>query len=129
MEDLLRLLLVIALVFIGMIALTSIAIRVGTWVATGERRPDYRMLDELLRGMTALELIGIEVGTSVGMRERRADYRTLDGLLQLSPRQFEEAVADLLRKMGYRDVKRVGRAGNLGVDILCRDNRGHTVVV
>jgi hypothetical protein len=51
------------------------------------------------------------------------------GLLGLTPRQFESAVAVLLRKRGYRDVQLVGGAGDRGVDIRCRDRDGHLVIV
>ena len=54
---------------------------------------------------------------------------TLDEILKLSPAQFEEGVADLLQCLGYRSVQRVGRSGDLGVDITCQDNEGRSVVV
>ncbi len=52
-----------------------------------------------------------------------------DALLRLSPRQFEEAVAELLRPLGYRDIRVVGGAADLGVDVLCRDRDGAVVAI
>jgi len=39
----------------------------------------------------------------------------------IKPAQFEEAVAVLLRRHGYRDVKRIGGAGDLGADLIGRE--------
>ncbi len=50
-------------------------------------------------------------------------------LLLLSPSDFERTVADLLRRRGYRDVRRVGGAGDVGLDVWCRDAQGRTVAV
>ncbi len=54
---------------------------------------------------------------------------TLQELLNLTPRQFEDAIAQMLRDLGYRSVRRVGGAGDLGVDISCRDRHGRLIVV
>jgi hypothetical protein len=53
----------------------------------------------------------------------------MESLLALTPAQFEELVAEYLRTQGYRDVERVGGAGDRGVDIRCRDEHGRLVVV
>ncbi len=52
----------------------------------------------------------------------------MDDLLDLSPRQFEDLVADYLRNQGFAEVQRVGGAGDLGVDIRCKDEYGRLVV-
>ena len=54
---------------------------------------------------------------------------TLAEILKLTPAQFEEGVADLLQRLGYRSVQRVGGSGDLGVDITCQDKEGRSVVV
>ncbi len=54
---------------------------------------------------------------------------TLQGLLALSPSEFEAEVARLLDHHGYRDIRRVGGAGDLGVDIFCVDGLGNRVAV
>jgi Restriction endonuclease len=48
---------------------------------------------------------------------------------QLSPHEFEEAVAWLLTNQGYDRVEVIGGAGDLGVDIRCHDQHGNLVVV
>ncbi len=55
--------------------------------------------------------------------------RSLGQLLRLTPTQFEVAIGDLLHDLGYRDIRRVGGAGDLAADLLCRDERGRSVVV
>src|SRR5215207_10164020 len=47
----------------------------------------------------------------------------------LSPREFENEVAGLLSAYGYEDVKVIGGAGDLGVDITCCDQDGNSIVV
>lgn len=64
------------------------------------------------------------------LRGRRAvRVATLRKLRSLPPAAFEEAIADLLRNMGYRNVRIVGGAGDLAVDVLCEDGRGRRVAV
>jgi restriction system protein len=43
---------------------------------------------------------------------------TLDNLKAMSPKEFEYTTAEILRRLGYNDVKVIGRSGDLGVDIL-----------
>ncbi|WP_327179007.1 restriction endonuclease [Streptomyces sp. NBC_01335] len=47
----------------------------------------------------------------------------------LDPYAFEEAVADLCRRDGCRDVERVGGAGDLGADVLATAPDGRRLVV
>ena len=53
----------------------------------------------------------------------------LNELWNLSPRGFEEWVAQYLGATGYIKIERIGGAGDLGVDILCQDAEGHRVAV
>lgn len=62
-------------------------------------------------------------------RRWRFHVKTLGELLALTPRQFEAAVGEILRKNGHRDVRHVGGAGDLTADLLCRDEKGRSVVV
>ncbi|MFI1566731.1 restriction endonuclease [Streptomyces sp. NPDC020490] len=48
---------------------------------------------------------------------RRRARRSLDAVWSMDDRQFEEYVADLCRRDGCTDVKRVGGAGDLGTDV------------
>src|SRR5574341_1328569 len=65
----------------------------------------------------------------IAWRRRRIRIRHIQNLLSLSPGDFEEAVADLFRELGYRSVKRTGKAGDLAADIQCRDEAGRRVVI
>lgn len=63
---------------------------------------------------------------------REIDIRAateLRDLLLLSPTGFEIAVADLLTSQGYMNVRRVGGAGDLSVDLTGRTPAGLSVAV
>lgn len=62
-------------------------------------------------------------------RGRRVRARSLSDLLALTPAEFEVAVANVLACLGYRDLRRVGGAGDLGADLVGRDRNGRSVVV
>ena len=53
----------------------------------------------------------------------------LDYFLALTPREFEEMVAELIVPLGYSNVRVVGGAADLGVDVLCRDRQGRKVAI
>src|SRR5215213_1741075 len=76
-------------------------------------------------------VLAVALGWGRHRRRRgiRWQARTLGDLLTLSPTAFEHAVADLLRALGYRDVRRVGGSGDQGVDVACRDAAGKRVIV
>lgn len=82
-------------------------------------------------------VLGAVAGTVVvtaWVRRRRSvrarrQLQTLGNLLTLTPARFEEAVADLLSRSGYRRVRINGGAADLGTDIFCEDRRGRSVVV
>jgi restriction endonuclease Mrr len=57
-------------------------------------------------------------------RRRRIRVQTLDQMLALTPAAFERAVGTLLRDIGYTEVKNIGRSGDQGIDLLCRDRNG-----
>jgi restriction system protein len=59
----------------------------------------------------------------------RLHVKTLGELLALTPTQFEVAVGEILRANGYRNVRHVGRSGDLAADLWCRDDKGRSVVV
>ncbi|MCD6538016.1 restriction endonuclease [Candidatus Bathyarchaeota archaeon] len=54
---------------------------------------------------------------------------TINELMNLSPSEFERAIAALLMDLGYRNVKVTGGAGDLGRDITCKDGNSRTVMV
>ena len=43
---------------------------------------------------------------------------TLESLKAMNPKEFEYTTAEILRRLGYKDVKVIGGSGDLGVDIL-----------
>lgn len=63
------------------------------------------------------------------VRRRRLRVRRFESLLALTPTQFEQEIGRLLRDLGYHEVRHVGRAGDLGADLLCRDRAGRHVIV
>ncbi len=50
-------------------------------------------------------------------------------LLALTPREFELAVGDLLRKLGYQQVRHTGKAGDLAADLHAISPHGERVIV
>jgi restriction endonuclease Mrr len=55
---------------------------------------------------------------------------TLENLKSMTPKDFEYTVAEILRRLGYKDVKVIGRSGDLGVDILAyKDGNNKKVAV
>lgn len=60
---------------------------------------------------------------------RRIKVFHFNELLALSPSQFENAVADLLHPIGYRNMERIGRSGDLCADLKGYDLDGRSVVV
>ena len=56
-------------------------------------------------------------------------WEELEDLLALTPRQFEEAVAAILRELGGRQVRVTGGSGDLSVDIAFREPDGKKVAV
>lgn len=53
----------------------------------------------------------------------------LDYFLALTPTEFEHAVADLLRPLGFTEIRVVGGVNDYGVDVLCRDSGGNLVAI
>jgi hypothetical protein len=53
----------------------------------------------------------------------------LDYFLALTPREFEEVVAELVVPLGYTGVRVVGGAADLGVDVLCLDRERRKVAI
>lgn len=53
----------------------------------------------------------------------------IGNLLALTPREFELAIGDLLRKLGYQQVRHTGKAGDLAADLHAISPRGEHVIV
>jgi hypothetical protein len=54
---------------------------------------------------------------------------TLGDLLAMTPTEFEYFVGDLLTAHGYKNMQRVGGAGDMAADLLGHDPAGRTVIV
>jgi|GEM_PF-6265942 len=59
----------------------------------------------------------------------RPGNMTLRDMLQMNPTEFEEFCAKALEGMGYKNMKRVGGAGDLAADIVGFDTHGRSTIV
>lgn len=79
---------------------------------------------------SALLMLLVAVGWRWRRRRKRLRRtRTLVGLLALTPGDFEVAIGELFRSLGYQRLRRVGGAGDLGVDLEGYDPDGRAVIV
>jgi hypothetical protein len=81
------------------------------------------------RAALAIGYIAVIVVVARRWLRQHPRARALSDFLALTPTQFELAVGDLLREMGYAQVRRVGGPGDLGADLVCRDASGRQIVV
>lgn len=89
----------------------------------------------------ALALMALIIVVPIGLmvrkrsiRKRQARFHVqqaqhLGQLLTVSGAEFEDIAADLFRAIGYRNVERIGRSGDLGVDLIGTDLDGLSVVI
>jgi restriction system protein len=76
-------------------------------------------LGELLAVGIAVTFIAFIVWLALRKSKRnRLLNLTLENLKAMSPKEFEYTTAEILRRLGYKDVKVIGGSGDLGVDIL-----------
>jgi restriction system protein len=74
--------------------------------------------------------IALAVATVIGFAlwrlqlRRQIRAKTLQEMLDLTPANFERAIGTLLSDNGYSNVRNVGRSGDQGIDLLCRDPSG-----
>src|SRR5436190_23998912 len=95
-------------------------ILVGTVIASFSGLSHLLAVSPILAGAgLILALIGTIALLVWFAGRQRLRATTITQLLALSPTGFEQAVADLLRELGYKDVRRTGGAGDLNVDIWC----------
>ncbi len=60
--------------------------------------------------------------------KERLKRLTLERLKSMDPKEFEYAVADMLRAMDYKDVRVVGGSGDLAVDITAKRGKDKVVI-
>lgn len=95
----------------GLILLVPLALGIG-WVVWRRRRAASRR-----RALAEIEA------------HRRAVSKDLSSLMQLSPYEFEHAVAAVLRAAGYTDVEVTRGSGDRGIDVVGVDLTGQRTVV
>jgi restriction system protein len=91
----------------------------------------------MLIGLGELLAVGISITfiaflVWLALRKSRKDRLlnlTLENLKSMTPKDFEYTVAEILRRLGYKDVKVIGRSGDLGVDILAYKDGNKKVAV
>jgi restriction endonuclease Mrr len=77
------------------------------------------LIGELLAVGIAVSFIAFIVWLALRKTKRnRLLNLTLESLKSMSPKEFEYITAEILRRLGYKDVKVIGGSGDLGVDIL-----------
>ena len=108
------------------LALVALAVIVVAWLWSQPWGPAA-----LIVFAAAAVAVGVAlVGTALRRRRRRRDrLATMQGLLELTPREFEDEVADLLRWMGFTSVEVCGGASDLQADIVADDPDGFTTIV
>jgi restriction system protein len=76
-------------------------------------------LGELLAVGIAISFIAFLVWLALRKsKHNRLLNLTLENLKAMNPKEFEYTTAEILRRLGYKDVKVIGGSGDLGVDIL-----------
>ncbi len=88
---------------------------------------------ELVSTLVVIYIIVTGVTTFIIRFKRRERKRikglTLTKLKSMSPREFEHTMAELLNRLGYKDVKVIGGAGDLAVDIIAKYGKDTRVAV
>jgi restriction system protein len=80
------------------------------------------------RALIALAALVLLVAL-LSLRRSLGRRRSFGRLLAGSPTEFEEAVAAIMRRQGFRGVRRTGGSGDLTADVVAHDRSGRTVVV
>lgn len=92
-----------------------------------------RKQDGSFKVLAATTRFFTRITDAIGPRQPREisldEIAELNQLLALSPTGFEVAVGDLLRARGYTNVRRIGGAGDLAVDLTARSPKGRSVAV
>jgi len=98
------------------------------------------MFESIIESIITHLLIGSSIAAVISIlsllavrRYRRSRRRVLKSLRlrelkSMSPREFEHAIAELLRALDYKDVKVVGGSGDLAIDVIARYNNRRVVI-
>ncbi|MEV6983320.1 restriction endonuclease [Sphaerisporangium sp. NPDC051017] len=99
--------LIVAYHVVALLALAVLGLMIAAWGVVREaRKRKAAILEERIRDRARWELVDAMSGTD-----------------------FEDLVADLLRRDGFRDVRRVGRSHDGGVDVVARAADGRWIAV
>lgn len=98
----------------------------GTWLWSQPWGPPL-----LIALVVAVAAAGVGFVATASRRRRQRRYRlaTMQGLMELTPGEFEDEVADLLRSLGFTSVDVCGGASDLQADIVATDPDGYTTIV
>jgi restriction system protein len=84
----------------------------------------------IVLGVVAVAAGMVRITTATRRRRQRLHrLATLHGLLELTPAEFEDEVAELLRALGFADVHVSAGAGDLQADIVATDPDGLATIV
>lgn len=95
----------------------------------GKQRESAKLYEARLSALRERELGVAEQERAIEQWKRAMHTRTLDELRTLSPKDFELAMGELLRRLGFQNVRHVGGSGDQGVDLTCEAPDGDSVVV
>lgn len=110
----------------GVVALLAVELTAVAWLLRGNPAP---VVITVFTIVALASLVLVIAARRRMARRRRLRVRRFESLLALTPTQFEAEIGRLLTDLGYRDVRHVGGAGDLGADLVCRDRAGRQVVV
>jgi len=117
----------VSMLILAMLGLIFVIIFVGVLTAVFGPKNVTNLIIAWLATKSA-ERISDKFSPRKGLHNPHARASFLN-LLSLSPEEFEEFCADLLKRMGYRDVRWVGGSGDMGLDVICSDEYGGRVGV
>ena len=81
------------------------------------------------QGLSAFEETSNRLVQKLPVNQTMENLITLKDMLDMSPTGFEEFCVSALEGIGYKDVKRVGGAGDLAADIFATDPYGKSTIV
>lgn len=96
---------------------------------TLEKRPQEQPVVALSESNDQAKAQSERFEQALPARKAPATRPSLQRILKLSPTEFEVFTGDILRALGYSDVRRVGGAGDMGVDVTATSPDGQRTVV
>lgn len=98
-----------------------------------EKRQEHQRIVELQRFVEEQERLKqerLQEEKRLLEQQRQLGFaQDIGKLLALTPREFELAIGELLKKLGYQQVRHTGKAGDLAADLHAVSPRGERVIV